>query len=208
MSDERPTYAEAARALLKDRLLDAVDHLLRQCPWGEVTRAAIAADAGVSRQTVYNEFGSRDGIAQAYVLREAEWFLGAVREAVRANADDPHEALRAALVHFLTTAAEHPLLRAIVGHEDADDLLMLTIHSDVVVTRAGEALATSICETWPVVGRDDAQLLADTLVRLALSHAALPAGTPADVAAAMTRVVGPFVDQLLHGRPNTGSMAA
>jgi AcrR family transcriptional regulator len=205
---ERPTYPEAARALLSNRLLDAVDHLLRQSPWNEVTMAAIAADAGVSRQTVYNEFGSRDGIAQAYVLREAAWFLSAVREAVQAHAGDPRAALEAALERFLVTAAEHPLLRAIVGHEDSDDLLMLTIHSDAVVTRASDELAATIVDTWPVVAPDDARVVADMLVRLALSHAALPAGPPAQVAHTITRVLGPFLDQLLHGRPNTGVIAA
>jgi AcrR family transcriptional regulator len=170
--------------------------------------AAIAADAGVSRQTVYNEFGSRDGVAQAYVLREAEWFLTAVRETIRTHADDPRAALAAALEHFLRTAAEHPLLRAIVGHEDSDDLLMLTIHSDAVVSAAGGEVARSIVETWPQVVLDDAQLTADTLVRLALSHAALPAGPPDEVAHAVTRILGPFLDQLLHERPNNGVIAA
>jgi hypothetical protein len=34
-------------------------------------------------------------------------------------------------------------------------------------------------------------------VRLALSHAALPAGPPAEVAQTITRVIGPFLDQLV-----------
>jgi AcrR family transcriptional regulator len=194
---ERPTYPEAARALLSNRLLDAVDHLLRQSPWAEVTMAAIAADAGVSRQTVYNEFGSRDGVAQAYVLREAAWFIDAAKEAVQAHADDPRAALDAAFDHFLTAASEHPLLRAIAGGEVADDMLLMTIHGEQVVTTATRQLAECFVATWPQIAAADASVVADMLVRLALSHAALPAGPPDQVAHAVTRVLGPFLDELV-----------
>ena len=34
--------------------------------------AQIARTAGVSRQTLYNEFGSRPEFAEVYVLREAD----------------------------------------------------------------------------------------------------------------------------------------
>lgn len=205
---ERPTYPEAARALLSNRLLDAVDHLLRQSPWSQVTMAAIAADAGVSRQTVYNEFGSRDGIAQAYVLREAAWFIEAAQDAIRANAADPRAALRAALHHFLTAAHEHPLLKAIARGGDDDDRLVLTIHGEPVISAADEALAPCIVEVWPQVPAEDAGVLVDALVRLALSHAASLSGPPDVVAEQLTRLLGPFVDELLHGRPNTGVIAA
>ncbi len=203
----RPTYQEQARQLLKDRLLDAVDHLLRQSPWAEVTMAAIAADAGVSRQTVYNEFGSRDGVAQAYVLREAAWFIDEAAIAIRANAADPRAALRAALNHFLTAAHEHPLLQAIARGGD-DDRLILTIHGEPVISTADAALAPVIVEVWPQISAADARVLVDALVRLALSHAAAPTSSPDVVAEQLTRLLGPFVDELLHGRTNSGVIAA
>ena len=77
-SDAPPPYAVAARALLRDSLLDAAGTLLRDRSWGEVTMAEVARAAGVSRQTLYNEFGSRPEFAQAYVLREADRFIAAV----------------------------------------------------------------------------------------------------------------------------------
>jgi len=197
VSAERQTYPEAARALLGERLLDAVDHLLRQRPWADVTMADIAADAGVSRQTVYNEFGGREGIAQAYVLREAAWFIDAAKEAVRAHADDPRGALDAAFDHFLSAASHHPLLRAIAGREGADDLLVLTIHGEPVVSTATDQLAECFVDTWPQVRLTDAHVVADTLVRLALSHAALPGGTPEQTAHTVTRILGPHLDELV-----------
>ena len=41
--------------------------------------ADVARAAGVSRQTLYNEFGAAAELAQAFVLREADLFLDAVQ---------------------------------------------------------------------------------------------------------------------------------
>ena len=38
----------------------------------------VAAAAGVSRQTLYNEFGSKEGLARALVRREADGYLAGV----------------------------------------------------------------------------------------------------------------------------------
>ena len=43
----------------------------------------VAAAAGVSRQTLYNEFGSKDGLARALVRREADAYLAGVDRALR-----------------------------------------------------------------------------------------------------------------------------
>src|ERR1700761_4153826 len=98
----RPTYAQATRSLLRERLLDAADELLRERAWASISMADIAGGAGVSRQTLYNELGSREDFAQAYILRESDRFLATVEQAVRAHLDDPHAALRAAFEVFLS----------------------------------------------------------------------------------------------------------
>ncbi len=54
--------------------------------------ADVAPPPGVSRQTLYKEFGSRDEFAQAFVLREAERFIDAVEGALDAHLDDPRRA--------------------------------------------------------------------------------------------------------------------
>ncbi len=69
---KRVPYAEASRALLRDSILDAMRELLRSRDWSAVTLADVARAAGVSRQTIYNEFGSRQGLAQGYALRLAD----------------------------------------------------------------------------------------------------------------------------------------
>jgi AcrR family transcriptional regulator len=187
-------YALAARELLRETLFDAARGELEHRAWSEVTMAAVAAAAGVSRQTLYKEFGSRDEFAQAFVLREADGFIGAVEGALDAHLHDPQAALTAAFGLFLSAAAEDPLIRAVVGGSP-EMLPFLTTQGRTLVHGATERLSIAITERWPAAGHD-AQLLAECLVRLAISYAALPAGPTAMTAASMTTLLGPYIEQL------------
>ena len=69
---KRIPYAEASRALLRDSVLDAMRDLLLPRDWSAITLSDVARAAGISRQTIYNEFGSRQGLAQGYALRLAD----------------------------------------------------------------------------------------------------------------------------------------
>lgn len=192
-------YAEAARDLLHARVLDAVGELLRESEWSEVRMADVADRAGVSRQTLYNGFGSRADLAQAYVAREAEAFLVAVDAAVRAAAARPREALAAALEVFLDAAQTHPLIRAIAapGEGGRELLPLVTTRGGPIVGMVTDRLTAILLDVWPELARADAALVSDTLARLAISHAALPSGSPRATAAATARVLGPSVDALL-----------
>jgi AcrR family transcriptional regulator len=193
-----PAYADLARGLLRDRVLDAVGELLGAQSWAQVSMAAVAEHAGVSRQTLYNTFGSRPELAQAYVVREADRFLVAVDAAVRKHAAKPREALAAALEVFLVAAAEHPLVRAIVSTDGSEELLpLVTTRGGPLVDRATKHLTELLVDTWPRLTRADAAAVADTLNRLAISHAALPAGEPTQTARTIARLLAPSVDQLV-----------
>lgn len=193
----RPTFAESARDLLRETVLDAVGELASERPWPGVSMADVAERAGVSRQTLYNAFGSRQEMAQAYVIREGERFLADVRMVIRASAPDARAALRAAAELFLSAAATHPVIRAVAASESGDELLpLLTTRGGPLVEEITDRLADELVSAWPAVARDDAQLAADCLVRLAISHAALPSGSPADTAESLVRVLGPYIDAL------------
>lgn len=199
----KPSLADASRDLLRTRVLDAVGELVVARPWGEVTMAEVAERAGVSRQTLYNAFGSRGELAQAYVMREAERFVAAVEGAVRAHPEDPRAALRGALEIFLTAAGTHPLIRAVTAGSGGEDLLpLVTTRGGPLVEYVTTRLAELILETWPGLEPADAHLVADCIVRLAISHAALPGGSPGETAEALARVLGPYLDELLASLGN------
>jgi AcrR family transcriptional regulator len=194
----RVPYSVAARELLRNTLLDAACHELESRQWADITMADIAVAAGVSRQTLYKEFGSREEFAQVLVLREAESFLDAVETTVNENLTDPSKALGAALDLFLTEAAENPLLRAVVMEEGAEELLaLLTTHGKPLVERAADRLTDVMVSGWPLMRRHDAELLSDVLVRLAISYAALPSGPARDTATALSSVLEPYVQKLI-----------
>jgi len=202
---ERTTYAEAARELLRQTLLDGARDELQRRSWAEITMGDIAAAAGVSRQTLYKEFGSRDDFAQAFVMREVNRFLAAVEVAVREHLDDPATALSAAFDVFLTAAAEDPLVRTLLSGEEAYGLLALvTTQGRPVVAGATERLSAIILAGWPQVEEADARLLAECLVRLAISYAALPAGPAGMTAASVTTLLGPYIERVLAQALTTG----
>jgi len=178
-------------------VLDAVGELLAEDAWPEVTMSAVAARAGVSRQTLYNSFGNREQLAQAYLLREAERFLAAIEVAVTSNVADPRRALTSAAELFLSLVSTHPMVRAISTQEGEELVALATTRGGALLAGMTERLSELILTSWPQVDPVGARLLAATLVRLAISHAVLPTGEPEQTAADITRVLGPFVDELL-----------
>ncbi|HSZ05305.1 MAG TPA: TetR family transcriptional regulator [Solirubrobacteraceae bacterium] len=194
----RVPYSVAARQLLRDTLLDAARDQLVSRRWADVTMADIALAAGVSRQTLYKEFRSRDQFAAALAMREADRFLLAVEDAVGAHLDDPASALAAAFDVFLQAAGENSLVRTIVHGDGAEELLALfTTHGEPLVQRAAERLTTVMLASWPLLERPDAELLSECLVRLAISYAALPTGPASMTAASIAKLLGPYIEQLI-----------
>jgi AcrR family transcriptional regulator len=190
----RASYAEQARELLHERLLVAADDLLAERDWATITMADIAKGAGVSRQTLYNEFGSRQEFERAYVLREADRFVGIAEQAITDHAGDPEAALAAALTGVLSEAADNALVRAIVAEEPTGGLLALvTTQGAPVVGAATDRLAALFVTTWPGLPEGQARVAADCATRLAISHALLSVGSPERTGPQIASVIGPYL---------------
>lgn len=96
----------------RESLLDAAYTALARRPWSAVRMVDVAAAAGVSRQTLYNEFGSKDGLARALVRREADGFLAGV-ERVLATPGDLPDRLAATAEWTAAAARRNALVRAL-----------------------------------------------------------------------------------------------
>ncbi|HRI97380.1 MAG TPA: TetR/AcrR family transcriptional regulator, partial [Nocardioides sp.] len=81
---------------MRERVLEAAVTLTTDDGWAHVTMARLAEVVGVSRQTVYNEVGSKPALAEAMILRELDRFLGLVTVAFDAHPTELVEAIRAA----------------------------------------------------------------------------------------------------------------
>ena len=97
----------------RESLLDAAYTALARRPWSAVRMVDVAAVAGVSRQTLYNEFGSKEGLARALVRREADAYLAGVERALAAHAD-ARERLVAAAEWTASAARGNALVRAML----------------------------------------------------------------------------------------------
>ena len=194
------TFPVAAKQLLRDTLLDAVGALLAERGWSDVPMAEVARRAGVSRQTLYNEFGDRSGIAAAYVLREAEHFLADVEQAINAHPDDPRGAVAAAFEVFLGAASEHPIIHAIATGQGEGLLALVTTNESPVIELAATRMTAILTDGWPHLAADDARAVAECVVRLGISYATLPTGPPRRTAQSLARVLGPFLDEAFAGR--------
>jgi AcrR family transcriptional regulator len=194
----RTTYHEAARELLRRTLFDAARDNLEKRPWSEVTMSDIAAAAGVSRQTLYKEFGNRGEFGLALTIHEGERFLDAVEAAVLAHTDDPRAAVHAALELFLRTAGEDPLIRMLLSDDGSGGMLpFVTTQGLQVVAWATARLASVIEEGWPQAPKGDVNLLSEALVRLAISYITNPSETPDSTAVSVADLLGPFIDRAL-----------
>ena len=198
VTNARTPYPQAARQLLRETLFGAARDELQERAWSEITMSDVAGAAGVSRQTLYKEFGNRDEFAQAFIIHEGERFLDGVDEAVREHLDDPRAAVGAALEAFLRSAGEDPLVRVLLSDDGTGGMLpFVTTQGMPVVQWATARLTATIEDGWPQAPVKNVQLLAESLVRLAISYITAPIDSPETTAARAGELLGPFIDRAL-----------
>jgi AcrR family transcriptional regulator len=196
-------HAERVRQAMQEAILDAVEQLLPDRGWPATRMADVADRAEVSRQTVYQLYGSREGLAQAYVLREADRFLSTVESAARAGASTPEAAIEAALDVFLTGAADNLMVKAILAGNSDGLLPLVTTHAAPVLDLARERLIRVVLDLAPEVDPADARLFAESAARLAISHVTTPTTDPQRASADLTRLLSPFLARV-SGREQPG----
>jgi AcrR family transcriptional regulator len=193
---ERMPYAEASRVLLRDSVLDAMRELLLTRDWSAITLSDVARVAGISRQTIYNEFGSRQGLAQGYALRLADRLVDAVHAAIDANVGHIYEALLQGFRSFFTESAADPLVISLLTGVAKPDLLqIITTDSAPIITRESARLTSALIGSWVATSEEDAGVLARAIVRLALSYVSMPPEADHDVAADLARLMTPFAER-------------
>jgi AcrR family transcriptional regulator len=172
----------------RDALLDAAADAVTGPGWERTRMADVAAAAGVSRQTLYYEFGSKDGLAEALAMREAQRYIAGSDEAMLGHDGSPAEAVGAATEFTLRSAADNPLLKAVLT-DDSGLLPFLTTRADAILLAAREHCAQYLSGHWPALPVDEVRLVADTVTRLTVSHLVLPGRRPEQVAADIAHLV-------------------
>ena len=202
---QRIPYAEASRVLLRDSILDGMRDLLLTRDWSAITLSDVARAAGISRQTIYNEFGSRQGLAQGYALRLADRLVDVIDEEISRHEGNIYAAFLQGFRAFFAESAADPLVISLLNGEAKPDLLQLiTTDSAPIITHCSERLTATFAQSWVKASDDDAGVLARAIVRLAMSYVSMPPeadlGAPpasggGDVADDLARLMTPFAER-------------
>ncbi|WP_370291230.1 TetR family transcriptional regulator [Nocardioides sp.] len=171
-----------ATSSLHDRLVDAAVRLTTTSGWAKVTMARLADDVGVSRQTVYNEIGTKADLASAMILRELDNFLAGVTRSFDENPGDLVAAIRDSARRVLKYAQDNALLHAVVSAThgaDTELLPLLTTHSESLLEGAKQVVAARVAEYDVSLPPERLEASIDMVVRLVLSHIMQPSGEPA-----------------------------
>jgi AcrR family transcriptional regulator len=172
---------EAQHGSHRERIVAAAIEMTARSGWHSVTMGRIADAVGVSRQTVYNEIGSKQALAEAMVLDELGRFLAVVEAAFDRHPADPVDAIRAATSGVLQLAQGNTLLRAIASTTHGGDtqlLPLLTTQADSLLTTAKSVIAGRLSRYALPLTRRQLDAGIDVVVRVVLSHVMRPSGTP------------------------------
>jgi AcrR family transcriptional regulator len=166
---------------MHQRVVAAAAELTLEVGWAGVTMGKLADRVGVSRQTVYNEVGSKPQLAEEMVLAELFKFLTVVDAAFDRQPTDLVAAIREAARGVLELAGTNALLQAVVSRSygaETELLPLLTTRNDALVMAASQAVHARI-GAYPI-DLDERHLEAavDMVVRLVLSHVIHPIDTP------------------------------
>lgn len=156
---------DGSRSTTRETILEATRRAIGEAGFAGVSIAGVAQRAGVSRQTVYAHFGTReDLVSQAVSGRLAE-VSGAYTDLL-ARADSPLEALVAVLVEVRGTIRRDPVLRTLTLTGPANP-----VFDPGAAARArevAEALLVPLADRFPEI-RDHVGEIADLGVHLGWS---------------------------------------
>jgi len=182
----------------RDALLDAAYDVVVAGEWESARMLDVAAAAGVSRQTLYNEFGSKDAFAQALAMREAQRFIdGTNRILDEVNPIAPGDAVAAATEWTIREASNNPLLKAVLTDDASELLPFLTTRGDAIIHAARSNIESYWSAQWPELDPADVALAAETVARLTVSYLVLPSDSPDGSAEAIATRLSHLVERLL-----------
>jgi AcrR family transcriptional regulator len=170
---------------MHERVVTAAAALTLEVGWASVTMGKLADRVGVSRQTVYNEVGSKPQLAEEMVLAELAKFLAVVDAAFDRHPDALVDAIRGASRGVLELARTNALLQAVVSASygaETELLPLLTTRNDALVLATTEAVRRRVASYQIAIDERHLDAAIDMVVRLVLSHVVHPIGTPADTA--------------------------
>jgi len=171
------------------RILDATFRALQDFGLTRLTVEDVAQRAGLSRQTVYRYFPSKDHLMIALVSREEERFLDGVRAAFLDH-DDLQTAIAESTRFVLRSAREHPLLDRLLDTDQQAFLPYVTTRSLPAIVRARETMLAQLLERAPHADEELLRTVVDGTTRAIVSYMITPSDrSPDEIAEAVSLLI-------------------
>ncbi len=190
--DLRAETRAFGRARLRDVALDAARDVVIARGWAAVRMGAIATQVGISRQSLHAEFGTKDELGNALVMREMAEFFGGVAARLAEHPGDLAAAVSDAVRYMVAVARDNPLLETIITRAaaggDVSLLSLLTVRGEALLGTATALVADWVIGQWPSADPADVRIMVESVVRLCQSHILTPTKSPAEVGADLALV--------------------
>ncbi|MCF7550765.1 TetR/AcrR family transcriptional regulator [Pseudonocardia sp. WMMC193] len=195
MADRGRRFSGAARGRLRHAALDAAERLGGRDGWSSLRMADVAAEVGISRQTLYAEFGSRPELLRQVVAARSGHLLDALsRLLARPDAIDP---VRGAAAFLISSGRADPLVRHLVAGDGPDLGDSLRAGAASLVDVATRVLVAHVVGRRPEVDAAPLQIAAEAFARLVVSHVMAPDRDIDAAADAISAVLSPYLRTLL-----------
>ena len=155
---------------VRQQLLDAALETATVHGIAKLSMGDVARRAGLSRQTLYRHFPSKDVLVAAVVAAETEQLIEQVT-AASLGEQDPRDALEAAFAVALRVTRDHPLLDRLLRTEPESLLPLLTSDGGPVMTMVRSVVEQVIATHQPELDPLSLRRLADIVTRLLVSYA-------------------------------------
>ena len=165
---------------MAERILDAALDQVAAFGVKGTTIDQVAERAGVGRMTVFRKFGTKDELMAVLAVREARRFFFAIGAAAGAI-EDPAERMVETAVAAFGFAAEHPLLVRLTNLEPETVLGILRSGRPPLMDFARQYVRAQLELDRDKLPGVDVELVAEALVRIAISLVLIPDG-PVDLA--------------------------
>ncbi|MFN6554024.1 TetR/AcrR family transcriptional regulator [Mycolicibacterium septicum] len=161
---------------MRRRILDAVHVVLSRSGHEKLQLSEVAAEAGVSRPTLYRYFGSREGLLEAFSLYEQDNFDAGIAAAMAGlSGEDRLDAALQFIVEFQNSFSARAVVDIEPGHVLAEMRRLLpAMHSRL----------------RHVIPGDRADIAAAAVVRIAVCHYLVQGGSPDQFLAELRHAAG------------------
>jgi AcrR family transcriptional regulator len=187
-----PVAAPELKISTPERILEAAFEAIQDFGLTRVTVEDVAGRAGLSRQTLYRYFPSKDSLIIALVSREEERLLEGVRTAFLEH-QDLYSAVTASVRFCIEHAREHPLLARLIGADQATFLPYVTTKAQPAIVRARETLLELLGSRVggaDLLDMEELRTIVDGTVRAVTSYIITPSDRTIDqIATTVARVL-------------------